>query len=375
MFRDAAPRHPLGALGIAWLLFGFPLLRIVAILISSWLGQATYPYFDGLVASWLLAVPFVYGVLVIVQSVPWLLAIDLVYVVARRRRAPGALVRRHAFAVVVAVGAFAVYTPVCIVVERDELRVRHHQIGAPSAEPFRVGFLADVQQDVHTDGERAKQVYALINAGKPDLVLSGGDWINTGPDHIEIAAAAAGTLRSPLGTHSVRGDHEHFAYVDRDRSVREVEEAMRAHGVDMAADAVRWFEHCGKRIAVVLLDHNYVHPADGATVGSLLARTAGADYSILVTHQFDTKLAALVAGKVDLVLAGHTHGGQVNPVIGVIHVALARIETPFIDGRYALGSTTVIVTAGIGSSIVPLRYASPGSVELIDIPLCGPGAR
>lgn len=51
-------------------------------------------------------------------------------------------------------------------------------------------------------------------------------------------------------------------------------------------------------------------------------------------------------------------------------VALARVETPFVNGRYELGTTTVIVTAGIGYSIVPLRYASPSSVELVDLPVC-----
>ena len=55
---------------------------------------------------------------------------------------------------------------------------------------------------------------------------------------------------------------------------------MRAHGVDMAVDTVRWFVHCGKRVAVILLDHNYIHRTDRATVEALLAGTAGADYSI-----------------------------------------------------------------------------------------------
>ena len=75
---------------------------------------------------------------------------------------------------------------------------------------------------------------------------------------------------------------------------------------------------------------------------------AGADYAILVTHQFDAAIAARVRDRVDLVLAGHTHGGQLNPVLGVVHVSPARIETPYVDGRYQLGRTTVIVTAGIG---------------------------
>jgi hypothetical protein len=356
---------------IAWLLFGYPVLLIVSIATSLLLGRATLPRFDGLVASWLLAIPFALSVLLVVQSVPWLIALDLAVLFARHRLRAATLARVRAVAVLGVVGVFAVYTPVRILVERGELRIRRYELGSPAAtsRPFRIAFIADIQQDVHTDAARAREVYALVNTSEPDIVLSGGDWINAGPDHIEAAAASAATLNSRLGTFSVRGDHEHFAYVDRERSVAEAERAMRARGIVMVSNDVRWFEHGGKRIAAVFVNHNYIHRTDRSMIASLVARVADADYSIVVTHQLDAELAALLENKVDLVLAAHTHGGQVNPVIGVRHVELARLETEFIDGRYQLGTTTVIVTAGIGYSIVPIRYAAPGAFELIDLRL------
>jgi predicted MPP superfamily phosphohydrolase len=137
----------------------------------------------------------------------------------------------------------------------------------------------------------------------------------------------------------------------------------------MLDDELRWFDHHGKRIAVVFLGYNYIRRADRATIAALVAAASGADYRIVVTHQLDAALAAQLEDRVDLVLAAHTHGGQINPVIGVTHVNLARVETDFVDGRYALGATTVIVTAGVGYSILPLRYASPGSIEIIDVSL------
>lgn len=345
---------------ILWLLYGLPIVIIVSILVSRLLDSATVPRFNGRVASWLLTLPFAWAGLVVFQSVPWLIVIDLVYLVTRRQRL-------RAIAVFAVLGAFALYVPVRILAERGDLRVRHHQVG--SGDSIRIAFVGDVQQDVHTDAGDARAVYARVTAERPELVLSAGDWINTGADHIESAAATAQHLRSPLGTFSVRGDHEHFAYVDRQRSVREVETALAKHGVTMIANDVKWFDVRGKRLAVGFLEHNYIHRTDAVTTATLVARMAGADKKILVTHQLDAAIANQVAGKVDLVLAGHTHGGQVNPVIGVVHVNLARLETPYVDGRYQLGSTTIIVTAGIGYSVVPFRYASPGSVELIDFAL------
>ena len=52
-----------------------------------------------------------------------------------------------------------------------------------------------------------------------------------------------------------------------------------------------------------------------------------------------------------------------------MHVPLARLETRYTDGRYQSGKTTIIV-AGIGYSVVPFRYAAPGSIEIIDLALC-----
>ena len=357
---------------IIWLLFGFPVVAIVSITISLYLGRPTVPRFDGKAASWFFAIPFAWSVLVTVQSIVWLVAIDIAHLLIRRRRGVSAAARFRALAVLGVVGVFAIYTPARVAAEHGDLRVRHHQlvVGTTTAPPFRIAFIADIQQDDHLDADRARHVYSRVNASSPDLILSGGDWINSGPDHIAATAEAASMLSSRLGTFSVRGDHEHFAYVDRHRSVREIEQALRARNIAMVTNEVRWFDHHGKRIAVVFLNYNYIVRSDREVIRALVASVENADYSIVVTHQLDAALAELLADRVDLVLGAHTHGGQVNPVLGLTHVNLARVETKFVDGRYRLGATTtVIVTAGVGYSIIPIRYASPGSIELIELSL------
>lgn len=357
----------------AWLLFAFPLLIIIGILVAVLSDSATMPRFEGKLAAWLLGVPFLWALLVMGQSLPWLLVLELVALGVRRVRGAAIATRWRSIAMLGVLAAFAVYTPARVAWERGDVRVRHWQVAAPGAAaggtPFRIAFVADVQQDAHTDAAEAREVVQLVNASAPDIVLSGGDWINSGPEYIAAAAESAGLLKSRLGTFTVRGDHEHFAYFDRDRSVGEVAQAMQAREVAMLNNEVRWFTHGDKRIAVLFLNYNYVFRTPAASVAALVASMAAADYSIVVTHQFDAPLAALVQDKVNLVLGAHTHGGQVNPVVGLFHVKLARLETTHVDGRYALGSTTVIVTSGVGYSLVPIRYASPGSLELIELTL------
>jgi len=350
----------------AWLLFGFPVLVILTITGSVVLGRESIPRFEGLAAAWLLGVPFLWSVLVVLQSLPWLIVIDLAYLAVRRRERAR---RWRAIATLAVMGGFAIYTPVRIAAERGSLRVRQFSLGEGAAPPFRLAFVADLQQDAHTDEERAAEVVVAINAHQLDVVLSGGDWINSSAEYNDAAARTAGSLRSRLGTFTVLGDHEHFAYFDRERSVREIEAAMASHGVAMLDNQIRIFEHAGKRIGVAFVNYNYVTRSPFPMIDALLEKLAGVDYKIVVTHQLDERLAGHLANRVELILAAHTHGGQVNPVIGVVHVPLARLETRYIDGRYQLGSTTIIVTAGIGYSLVPIRYAASSSLEIIELRL------
>jgi uncharacterized protein len=368
--------------GSLWLLYAYPILVFTGIFASRILGASTFPRLDGPWATPLLLLPFFLSLLVMVQALPFLIALDVARLVARllgrwKERAE----RVHAAAVVLAIVAFAIYTPGRILIERGALRVRHFALAPAAAAddqvplagerppPFRIAFVADVQQDAATGPEEVGEVVELINRERVDLVLSGGDWINSGPDYIAAAAKSAGALQSRLGTYSVRGDHEHFAYVDRQRSVGEVERALAANKVTMLANEVRWFTHAGRRIGVAFLNYNYIVRSDDETIRELVTQLDGADYAILVTHQFNEHVAQLVKDRVDLVLAAHTHGGQVNPVLGFFHFPLASLETRFIDGRYALGKTTVITTAGVGFSLVPFRYASPGSLEILELQL------
>jgi predicted MPP superfamily phosphohydrolase len=264
---------------------------------------------------------------------------------------------------------FFAYTPVRIHTDGAAMAVTHYTVGAGSREPpFRVLFMGDLQLDEHV---RREQIDTLLDAAASqplDLILSGGDWINQGDAYIEEAAQVAAGLRRWAPVLSVRGDHEHFAYRDQERSVEVVRAALERVGVELLDNQLRWYEHRGKRIAIAFVNYNYIVRSKKDEVDALLARMEGADYAIAVTHQLDETLAGWLRDRVDLVLSAHTHGGQVSPLVGFWHLPIARIETPFVRGRYRLSPRTyAIVTAGIGYSIAPFRFASPGSIDFIDI--------
>ncbi len=358
-----------------WLVTGLPAIVCIAIVGSLVFGSDTFPtYPKGWYFRWLLVYPFWLAVLVVFQSVPFFIASHGIRWLRRNSSLRVWEKRLHAVLPIVIIVFLGTYTVSRIAWEKSYLDVRHHTVetggstgSAKAGKPLRIGYIADLQQDEHTTAERALEVVEKINTSNPDIILSGGDWITSGLDYVEAAALSAGTLRAPMGVFSVLGDHEHFAYIDHKQSADFVTKALGAKGVTIFDNAIQRFQHQGKTVAVAFLTYNYIVRASDDTIDSLVDRLQGADMSILVSHQLDSHLASRVKNKVDVVLSAHTHGGQVNLLVGFTHLSTARVETPYVSGRYELGNTTVIVTSGIGFSVAPFRYASPATVEIIDV--------
>tara|TARA_R110002096_G_scaffold143328_5_gene299468 strand:+ start:127556 stop:128752 length:1197 start_codon:yes stop_codon:yes gene_type:complete len=354
-------------LAMRWFLFGYPAIFIGFVIISLILGRDSVSLPITPWITWGLSIPFWVSMLVMLQALPFLILLDLLSAGNRIIRKQTIPRRTRAIATLAPLLCFLLYTPIRIAVEHASLSVHTYSVGSGS-ESLRIVFVGDLQQDNMTGPSRANEFIGLVNKQAADLILSGGDWINVGPDYIGAATTSAGKLQSRLGTFSAEGDHENFAYRDKDKSLREVRSGLAANNVHLLHNEVRVFEQGGKRVAVLFLAYNYIYRTPPDEIRALIAQGVGADYTILVTHQFDAHVAALANDKVDLVLAGHTHGGQVNPVVGFWHVPLARIETKYVEGRYRLSPRTeVIVTAGIGFSLAPFRYASPASIEVIDL--------
>ena len=82
-----------------------------------------------------------------------------------------------------------------------------------------------------------------------------------------------------------------------------------------------------------------------------------------------------VSRGVDLMLAGHTHGGQIRlPILGAAFVPAMGFFPPWDYGLYRSGATTMIVSAGLGESGLPIRFNIRPEVSLVTLQ-CSPGCR
>ena len=237
--------------------------------------------------------------------------------------------------------------------ENHSLKVRQEKFRLPGKfKPLRLVFLSDLHISVLPTTGYLKKIVRTVNSFKPDLILIGGDIIEReGLDRVD-ARKVLSQLRAPLGVFAVTGNHEFYTGVCR---------------------AVRWIESAGIRML-----HNEVvevEPGlqlagveDRAVAGSeeellrfTLSKADPSKTLILLKHK-PTALGEAAALGTDLLLAGHTHRGQLFP----FHI-ITRLVYTIHYGRGRVKNMLIYVTSGAYSWGPPVRIAAPPEIVVIDI--------
>lgn len=226
------------------------------------------------------------------------------------------------------------------------------------AKPLRIALLTDT----HMAGpdqtpERLARIVAAIDAQHPDLILLGGDFMSEpkpigrayGPD---AAVAPLAKLNAPLGIVAVLGNHDHW---DAEGTIQP---ALARIGVTLVQnDAVR-------RGPLVIggIDDGYSGHMD---VPATIAAVRQFDGPTLFLSHEPNAIAGLPRGAV--LLTGHTHCGQIAlPLIGPIYIP-GKHHLHYACGRYDERGKTVIVSGGVGTSDVPLRFWAPPDWWLVTV--------
>jgi len=216
--------------------------------------------------------------------------------------------------------------------------------------------------DTHVAGpdmppDRLVRLVEQLNGLKPDLVLLAGDYIShkrfaTRYYSIADAVAPLSHFKAPLGTIAVLGNHDHSA------GARAFTDAIHASGITLLSNQAM------KRGPLIIggADDAFSGHADLKRLGDALGEL-GPGPRLLLTHTPD--IARALPFKVDAVLAGHTHCGQIDlPFIGMpAQDGHAFQWLPC--GEVAMPNMPLFVAAGLGTSIAPLRFGAPPDVWLI----------
>jgi predicted MPP superfamily phosphohydrolase len=242
-------------------------------------------------------------------------------------------------------------------VEPNRLEVTHHDVrsSSPVTSSITVVHLTDVhvRGDVRDPGSIEARAVAAVAAARPDLVVITGDTVD-GHGEAELDAPAVtaflravADLRPPLGTWAVRGNHELWSGEAADRCYAEA-------GVPLLDDATRSLQ--GGRLVLHGLNDGHPPATPLATPG----------FDLILCH-YPAVLPRVAWPGVELVLAGHSHGGQVNLPGG------KPLWLPYECGGFLAGwydherGTRMYVSRGVGTSILPLRFLCRPEVAVLRI--------
>jgi uncharacterized protein len=259
------------------------------------------------------------------------------------------------------------------VIARHWIEVTHrdiHLAGLPAAfDGLRIAQLSDIHMDEFTEPFFLHHVIDKINLLQPDVVLLTGDYVSyeIGSRHFAIGSAwqCANILTSLRckQLYAILGNHDVVV------GAREVASALRANRITVLNNAFLPIERSGARIWLAGIDD----PLEGNPKPELAIpasiRNVPDEPLILMCHAPDyaDDLLAHPAGKaVDLMLSGHTHGGQVRlPLLGALQ--LPAMGKKYVKGWFQLGRMQLYVNRGIGTIGLPFRLDCPPEITLLTL--------
>jgi predicted MPP superfamily phosphohydrolase len=217
--------------------------------------------------------------------------------------------------------------------------------------------------DIHVAGpdmppERLARIVGQVNALEPDIVLIAGDLVSekrtaTRTYTAEEVVAPLGKLDAPLGVFAVPGNHDHWF------DMPALADALRRHGVRLLVN------QAAQAGPLVLggLDDAYTGRADVPGTIAAMDRLEGG--RLIFGHSPDS--FPQVPASVPLMLAGHTHCGQIAYPWGGAPAHLSDYGDRYGCGRIDEDGKALVVGAGLGTSLIPVRLFTQPEIWLIEL--------
>ena len=220
---------------------------------------------------------------------------------------------------------------------------------------LKVVQLSDIHHGPLTSRAQIERAVEVANSLQPDIVALTGDYVSHEWTYVQPCAEMLGRLRARRGVYAVLGNHDNW--VDAEL----VTDLFRAEGIRVLKNEGLRFEDRGASFWLAGVDDTMVGLED---LPLALAGSRDEELKLLLAHNPVILRRAARAG-VDLVLSGHTHGGQVawrNE-----RSASGRVRRRILRGLARRGETQIYVTRGLGTVVLPVRYGCPPEVTLLTL--------
>ena len=238
----------------------------------------------------------------------------------------------------------------------------------PAFSGFRIAQVSDLHNAEF--GEGNEKLLQMLSGCDPDIIVITGDLVNANHTDIDVALDFADKAVKIAPTYYVTGNHE--AVISRYDVLKS---GLETAGVMVLEDEAISLERNGDSITLIgLSDSDATIKGDlfgevpamvSTKLHSLMEGNSG--YTVLLSHRpelFET----YVSNNIDLVLSGHAHGGQFRlPFVGGLIAPNQGLFPKYDAGLYTDGNTNMVVSRGIGNSIIPIRFNNRPEIVVVTL--------
>jgi predicted MPP superfamily phosphohydrolase len=237
-------------------------------------------------------------------------------------------------------------------IERQEIYLR----SLPAKlDGLRVVHLSDLHYGPLVNPKHLMRAVKAANDLRPDLIALTGDYISQDRMYAAPCAEVVGKLRARYGVYAVLGNHDHWT----DAAL--IADLFRAENIRVLINEGSRMDLRSESFWLAGVDDTMVGLED---LSLALAGAQHNEFKLLLAHNPTILRRAARAG-VDLVLSGHTHGGQVT-----WRSEKSRSGRPrrrMLRGLGRRGNTQIYVTRGLGTVVLPIRYGCPPEISVLDL--------
>jgi len=237
-----------------------------------------------------------------------------------------------------------------------DFQVQHHEIVLDNLPRSLDGFVLVQVSDIHAgsfpDEKPFREVVRLVNSYKADAVVITGDFVNAVPEELALVSAGLTKLRGEYGVFGSLGNHDHYNSLTQHKQLIS---GVKRFGVDLLVNENRVINVGADRLVIAGTDNTGFNQKF-ANLDKALQDVTREDATILLAHD-PTFWDLDIVGKtdVDLMLAGHTHGGQFGVSLMGFEWSPAKLIYKQWAGLYKNGNQQLYVNRGIGTVGPPMR--------------------
>lgn len=256
-------------------------------------------------------------------------------------------------------------------IEPQIIVVNRFDVPFPSPTPLKIAVLSDIHVGPYKNTAFVQRLVDETNSQLPDIVLIAGDFLFDQDALLSFLSPLAG-LSAPLGVFAVSGNHDvgRFMQIDfatpiarKDRS-EALTAALESLGIHVLRNENVTVRQGMTRITIAGVDDIW---SDHSDLDRALSGAANDLPLILLAHQPDVALDTL-STRADLIVAGHTHGGQLRlPWYGPLGPTPTKMGRRYDQGIFPVGNeTTLAITRGLGESLLRARFFAWPQIMILE---------